>query len=70
MIEAELRKHPYIAGEAFTLCDIPWGVHAHRWFGMDYLGLERPDLPALRAWYDRLCERPAYRQHIVACPIT
>jgi glutathione S-transferase len=70
MIEAELARHPYIAGDGFTLCDIPWGVHAHRWFGMDYLGLERPEFPALRAWYVRLCERPAYRRHIVGCPIT
>ena len=69
MVEAELAKHPYIAGADFTLCDIPWGVHAHRWFGMDYLGLTRPELPAVRAWYDRLCQRPAYQQHVVACPI-
>lgn len=70
LIEVELQKHDYIAGSALTLCDIPWGVHANRWFGMDYLGLERPELPALRASYDRLCQRPAYQQHIVACPIT
>jgi glutathione S-transferase len=70
LIEAELQKHDYIAGDTLTLCDIPWGVHANRWFGMNYLGLERPDLPAVRAWYDRLCQRPAYQQHIVACPIT
>ena len=52
------------------LCDIPWGVHAHRWFGMDYQGLTRPEMPALRAWYDRLCQRPAYQQHVMATPIT
>ena len=69
MVEAELQHHDYIAGDTFTLCDIPWGVHAHRWFGMNYLGLERPELPALRAWYDRLCQRPAYQQHVIACPI-
>ncbi|HUB47476.1 MAG TPA: glutathione S-transferase [Acetobacteraceae bacterium] len=66
LIEPELAKHAYIAGPAFTLADIPWGVHAHRWFNMDF---DRPPLPHVRAWYDRLCERPAYRQHIVACPI-
>ena len=66
MIEPLLAKHAYIAGPDFTLADIPWGVHAHRWFNMDF---ERPSLPALRAWYDRLCERPAYREHIVACPV-
>ena len=66
MVEAELKQHDFIAGDVFTLCDIPWGVHAHRWFNMDF---ERPSLPHLRAWYDRLCERPAYQQHIVACPV-
>ncbi len=70
MIEPSLAKHAYIAGDIFTLADIPWGVHAHRWFGMDYLGLERPDLPAVRAWYGRLCERTAYQEHVVATPIT
>jgi len=70
MAETELSRHPYLGGDGFTLCDIPWGVHAHRWFGMDYMGLTRPEFPAVRAWYDRLCERPAYQQHIVGCPIT
>jgi glutathione S-transferase len=69
MIEAGLTRHDYIAGPAITLCDIPWGVHAHRWFGMDYQGLARPEMPALRAWYDRLCQLPAYQQHVVATPI-
>ena len=70
MIEDKLSHHNFIAGTAFTLCDIPWGVHAHRWFGMDYLGLSRPEMPALRAWYERLCERPAYQQQVVATPIS
>jgi glutathione S-transferase len=69
LIDVKLTGHAYIAGTAFTLCDIPWGVHAHRWFGMDYQGLVRPEMAALRAWYGRLCERPAYRQHVVATPI-
>ena len=69
MIDAELNRHDFVAGADFTACDIPWGVHAHRWFGMDYLGLACPEMPALRAWYDRLCQRPAYRQHVTATPI-
>jgi glutathione S-transferase len=69
MIEAGLTRHDFIAGAGFTLCDIPWGVHAHRWFGMDYQGLTRPEMPALRAWYDRLCQRPAYQLQVVATPI-
>lgn len=69
-IAAPLERQDFIAGADFTLADIPWGVHAHRWFGIDYLGLSRPEIPSLRAWYDRLCQRPAYQQHIVSCPIS
>ena len=69
LIEPALARDGYIGGKEFTICDIPWGVHAHRWFGMDYLGLTRPEIPALRDWYNRLCQRPAYQQHIVGCPI-
>ncbi|MBV9249823.1 MAG: glutathione S-transferase [Acetobacteraceae bacterium] len=66
MIAAQLAKHPYIAGPDFTLADIPWGVHVHRWFNMDF---ERPEIPHLRDWYERLKERPSYKQHILSCPI-
>jgi glutathione S-transferase len=66
MIEPLLAKHDFIAGADFTLADIPWGVHAHRWFNMDF---DRPALPNLHAWYRRLCDRPAYQQHVVACPV-
>jgi glutathione S-transferase len=66
IIAAELAKHPYIAGDHFTLADIPWGVHVHRWFNMEF---DRPDVPHLREWYERLKERPGYRQHIVSCKI-
>jgi glutathione S-transferase len=69
LIETGLSRHDFIAGADFTLCDIPWGVHAHRWFGMNYQGLTRPEMPALRAWYDRLTLRPSYQQHVVATPI-
>jgi glutathione S-transferase len=61
LIGAELTKHDYVAGNALTLADIPWGVHVHRWFTMEF---DRPEVPGLRAWYERLLARPAYRAHI------
>ncbi|HET6605291.1 MAG TPA: glutathione S-transferase [Rhodopila sp.] len=70
LVDAEVGRHDYLAGAAFTICDIPWGVHAHRWFNLNYHGLTRPEMPALRAWYDRLCERPAYRKAVTATPIS
>jgi glutathione S-transferase len=41
--------------------DIALGNAIHRWYK---LPVERPDLPHVKAWYDRLCKRPAYSQHI------
>ncbi|MBS0560967.1 MAG: glutathione S-transferase family protein [Proteobacteria bacterium] len=61
LLEPHLAKHPYIVGDHLTLADIAWGVHVHRWFNMP---IERPDMPALRAWYDRLLENPIYREHV------
>ncbi len=61
LIGTELGKHPYICGDALTLADICWGVHVHRWFNMNF---QRPDVANLRAWYDRLLERPVYKEHI------
>jgi glutathione S-transferase len=66
VLDAQLARHGYVAGSNFTLADIPNGVHVHRWFSFD---LERPHLPHLRAWYDRLLDRPAYRLHC-AKPMT
>ena len=60
MIAARLAKTPYICGDTLTLADIVWGVHVHRWFVMD---IDRPDMPALRDWYDRLLSLPIYKEH-------
>ena len=61
ILEAALGGHDYVGGTSFTLADIPIGVHVHRWFTMDF---ERPELPNLRAWYDRLLSRPPYTAHV------
>ena len=56
----------YIAAGHLTIGDIPAGAMTYRWYGLD---IERPDLPALRAWYERLTERQAYADHVML-PIT
>ena len=66
ILDAQLAKHDHIAGPDFTLADIASGVHVHRWFCFT---VQRPELPHLRAWYDRLLDRPAYREHC-ARPMT
>jgi glutathione S-transferase len=62
MLDGALARASWLGGERFTVADIPCGVLAYRWMN---LPIERPDLPALAAWYERLCERPAYRRHVM-----
>ena len=61
-LDAALQAVPDLAGEAFTLADIPAGFVVHRWYSMK--SVERTPMPALDAYYARLSERPAYLQHI------
>lgn len=67
ILDRVLQGSDYIAGPDLTPADIAIGVHAHRWFSFE--GVEKPMQPALRAWYDRLLARPAFRSH-VALPMT
>jgi len=62
IFDAWLADAAYAAGDAFTMGDIPLGCMAYRWFTLD---LERPDLPHLRAWYERLGARPPFREHVM-----
>lgn len=57
-----LAAHPFLAGGAFSMGDIPAGTLLYRYFELD---LPRPDLPHLAAWYARLCERPGYRARVM-----
>jgi len=61
MVSTQLAHHRYLAGDELTLADFPWGPFIHRWFAMSF---DRPEVPHLRAWYDRLLERPAYKEHL------
>jgi glutathione S-transferase len=61
IVDGELAaRGPYATGDSFTVGDIPIGLVVNRWFTMD---LDRPDLPALAAYYDKLSERPAFMKH-------
>ena len=59
--EQKLSTAPYLAGSAFTMGDIPLGCHVQLWFR---LPIDRPRLPGLEAWFERLCQRPAFRAHV------
>jgi len=63
ILDTELAKHPYVSGDSFTLADIACGIFAgYRWFNFP---IERPDFPNVKAWYDRLAQRAAFKEHVM-----
>jgi glutathione S-transferase len=59
--EKRLADRPYLGGDRLTIADIPLGCHVQLWMR---LPLERPAQPELKAWFERLCERPAFRKTV------
>ncbi len=57
-----LRRRPFLAGEAFSMADIPAGVLVYRYFEIE---VARPEAPAVAAWRARLAERAPYREHVM-----
>ena len=62
ILDGHLAKQSYVCGDRFTMGDIPLGCVAYRYF---YVDVDRPPLPHVSAWYQRLTERPAYRDHVM-----
>jgi glutathione S-transferase len=62
ILDAHLADRTFVTGGTFTMGDIPIGAFAYRWLA---LPIERPALPHLDAWYQRLAARPAYRKNVM-----
>jgi glutathione S-transferase len=60
--EQQLGRHPFLVCDTLTLADIQFGHILYRYYT---IAVDRPDLPALRAYYERLTRRPAYREHVM-----
>ena len=61
ILERQLEKSgDFAVGPVFTLADIGLGLAVNRWF---MTPIERPALPLVQAYYDRLATRPAFRLH-------
>ncbi|MGE8641623.1 MAG: glutathione S-transferase family protein [Achromobacter sp.] len=61
-LDAALTDQPYLSGAALGLADVPAATSLYRYYELD---IPHPPLPHLRAWYDRLQARPAYREHVM-----
>jgi glutathione S-transferase len=62
ILDRALAGRAYVAGDRFSMGDIPVGAMCWRY---SQLPIERPPQPDLEAWHDRLQERPAFRQHVM-----
>jgi glutathione S-transferase len=66
MLDAQLARTAYAAGDAFSMGDIPVGVMAYRF---RQLCPERPAMPHLERWYASLQQRKAFKEHVEAIPL-
>ena len=65
ILDAQLGKTAFIAGEAFSMGDISVGAMAYRF---RRLMPERPMLGNLERWFAKIEQRPAFKEHLLAIP--
>jgi len=67
MVDEQLAKTAYLAGDAFSYGDIPIGIMAYRY---RQLVPEDPPLRHFERWYAAISARPAFQQQIASVPLT
>jgi len=61
MLDGALGDKAYVAGPDFSMGDIPIGCEVQRWMRVP---IERPKLPRLEAWFERLRARAPFARHV------
>lgn len=67
MLDAQLARTAYVAGDRFSMGDIPVGVMAYRF---RQLCPERPNMPHLERWYAEIEKRQAFHDHVGSIPLS
>jgi glutathione S-transferase len=62
LLDSMLTTRPFLLGDALSLADMPIATSLYRYFELE---IERPAIPNVRAWYERLQQRPAYRARVM-----
>jgi glutathione S-transferase len=67
IMDAQLAKTKFLAGDAFSYGDIPVGVMCYRY---RQLVPGRPPTPNLDRWYDAISLRKAFQDHVGSIPLS
>jgi glutathione S-transferase len=67
MMDDQLGKTVYLAGDAFSFGDIPVGIIAYRY---RQLVPDRPPFRNFERWYAAISSRQAFKDHIAAVPLS
>src|SRR4029077_16166209 len=67
MMDEQLGKTAYLAGDAFTYGDIPVGIMAYRY---RQLVPDRPPLRNFERWYAAISSRPAFKEQVGSVPLS
>jgi glutathione S-transferase len=67
ILDAQLGKTGFVAGDQFSMGDIPVGVMAYRF---RQLCPDRPALNNLERWYAALQKRAAFKEHVESIPLS
>lgn len=66
MLDDQLGKSKFLAGDAFSYGDIPAGIMVRRYRD---LVPERPQFDNVERWYAAIAARPAFDQHVTKIPL-
>lgn len=67
MLERQLSKTKFVAGDMFSYGDIPVGIMCYRF---RQLVPGRPAMPNLDRWYDAISSRKAFQDHVGSVPLS
>ncbi len=67
IMDAQLAKTQYLAGDSFSYGDIPVGIMAYRYMK---LAANRPATPHLDRWYGLISTRKPFIDHVGSVPLT
>ena len=62
ILDHHLADSAFVGGENLSIADIPVGIMVYRWFTLE---IERMELPSLNRWYQKLTDRPAYKDAVM-----